>query len=258
MGEDMFDASKLLGALFEQKAAPSAGNRIDTAVRNLDSKGGGTAGSPSLQSVLASLTGGTGTAEGLVASLKDAAQRAFGSTAHEAKANNPAAVGGLGAVAGALLGGGRGALGGGLLALLGSLAVNALQGAKSEGAAAAQPPPAETEANLILRAVIQATKADGRIDGAEIQRIHARLAESGADSEERAFVEQEMRRPVDIPGLAAEVRSPEQAARVYAASLLAIEVDTPAERDYLARLAAALRLPQDAVARIHGTLGVPA
>jgi uncharacterized membrane protein YebE (DUF533 family) len=51
-----------------------------------------------------------------------------------------------------------------------------------------------------------------------------------------------MRRPPDIQGLAAEARTPEVAAEVYAASLLAIEVDTQAERDYLKRLADALGL----------------
>jgi uncharacterized membrane protein YebE (DUF533 family) len=54
------------------------------------------------------------------------------------------------------------------------------------------------------------------------------------------------------------VRSPEQAAQVYAAALMAIEVDTEAERAFLARLAAALKIPAGVAAHIHRSLGVAA
>ena len=110
----------------------------------------------------------------------------------------------------------------------------------------------------MLRAVVQAAQADGRVDPSEIGRIVSRLEEGGEDAEARAFVESEMLKAPDVEALAREVRSPEQAARVYAASLLAVEVDTEAERDHLRRLAAALRLPPEAVSRIHQSLGVVA
>ena len=76
-----------------------------------------------------------------------------------------------------------------------------------------------------------------QIDGEEMQRIMGRLAEAGEDDDARQMVLQEMSRPVDIAGLAAEARDPQEAAEIYAASLLAITVDSQAERDYLARLA---------------------
>lgn len=72
------------------------------------------------------------------------------------------------------------------------------------------------------------------------------------------FLEQEMGRPADIEGLAAEARDPVVAGQVYAASLLAIEVDTPAERDYLRRLADRLGLETNVVAQLHQSLGAPA
>ena len=56
------------------------------------------------------------------------------------------------------------------------------------------------------------------------------------DAAAREFVQAEMRRPFDVDGLP-EVPNPKTAVEVNAASLLAIEVDTPAERDYLRRLA---------------------
>jgi uncharacterized membrane protein YebE (DUF533 family) len=64
--------------------------------------------------------------------------------------------------------------------------------------------------------------------------------------------------PVDVEGLAAAARNPKEAAEIYAASLMAIEVDTQAERDYLARLAAALGLARPTVDHIHQSLGVAA
>ncbi len=66
-----------------------------------------------------------------------------------------------------------------------------------------------------------------------------------------------MQKPQDVAGLVAQVRGPEEAVEVYAASLLAIEVDTTAERDYLARLARSLGLDAGVVAEVHRTLGVP-
>jgi uncharacterized membrane protein YebE (DUF533 family) len=54
------------------------------------------------------------------------------------------------------------------------------------------------------------------------------------------------------------VNGPGQAAEVYAASLLAIEVDSPAERAYLGLLAARLGLADELVASLHGAAGVPA
>ncbi|MBX9700102.1 MAG: tellurite resistance TerB family protein, partial [Acetobacteraceae bacterium] len=109
---------------------------------------------------------------------------------------------------------------------------------------------------LMLRAMIQAAQADGQVDRDEIDRILDRLREHGEEAEAQAFVEAELMRAPDPEALAREVRSPEQGARLYAASLLAIEVDTPGERGHLARLATALRLPRAAVDRIHQGLGV--
>jgi uncharacterized membrane protein YebE (DUF533 family) len=89
-----------------------------------------------------------------------------------------------------------------------------------------------------------------------MERILGKLSEAGSDPEARDFVLSEMRRPLDLDGLVAGVKTPQQAAQVYAASLLAIDVDTPAEKDYLDRLARGLNLPPQATAHMHGTLGV--
>jgi uncharacterized membrane protein YebE (DUF533 family) len=266
----MFNARELLGQVMQAGMSDTAANRMRHA---LGPEGLGQADNP-----LAQLFGqsGSGSAQGGLAGM---AENLFGTASRSVRRGDPLAVGGLGALAGAVLGGGRGAmkgaLGGGVLALLGGLAMAALRnqtGAASGpdqlakeaplGLREPQGPAEEAElertAQLVLRAMINAAKADGQIDGGEMQRIVGRLEESGADDEARAFVLDEMQKPEDLDGLIRGVRSPEVAVEVYAASLLAIEVDTPAERDYLRRLAGRSSLDARTVRRVHEALGVPA
>jgi len=292
----MFDALKLLGSMAENRTAPSAANRFGAAVQQGSSGGmlqqimaqlgggGAQPGNPSNPpgglmgsggpSASSSAQGGLG---GMLGNFAEMAKRAAGSPRQELEHNNPAAVGGLGALAGALLGGGRGAMGGGLMAVLGSLAYSALQNhgagaasaspvgttpgaAGSSGMAGAIAPSGQADmqrkATLLIRAMIQAAKADGQVDQQETQRILGKLDEHGHDNEARDFVASEMRRPIDIAGLARDVTTPQEATEVYAASLMAIEVDTQTERDYMADLAAALKLPSPAVTQIHSALGL--
>jgi uncharacterized membrane protein YebE (DUF533 family) len=254
----MIDVRNILGSLLEAGMAPSTSRRIEHA-----------ANSPQVANVGSMLSG-----------LAAAAKQAMGDTKQQAQAGNPVAVGGLGALAGALLGGARGsasrgALGGAALALLGQIAFSALQGRMGASAAAGgmvteedvplgarEPQTTGEEAVLhsrgliLLQAMISAAKADGQIDGREMDRILKKLDEAGADAEARDFVLAEMRRPLDLDALVAQVEAPDLAAEVYAASLLAIEVDTQAERAYLDRLAAALKLDQATRGHLHAALGV--
>ncbi len=282
----MFDALKLLGALAEHQSAPSAANRFGSAVQTGSSGG-------LLQQVMAQLGGsgaqqgpgampggmagpgaafGSGQAQGglggMLGNFAEMAKRAAGSPRQELGNNNPAAVGGLGALAGALMDGGRGAMGGGLMAVLGSLAYSALQGQGGAGASPAGGPgmtgamvpsnqtDMQRKATLFIRAMIQAAKADGQVDQQETQRILGKLSDVGNESAAREFVASEMRRPIDIASLVRDVTTRQEASEVYAASLMAIEVDSQAERDYMADLARALNLPGPVVAQIHSALGV--
>ena len=150
---------------------------------------------------------------------------------------------------------GKGAIGGGALALLGTLAMQALQKNWGQqqtptdpnalareaplGLRAPQNAREEQEldqrALLMVRAMINAAKADGEIDRQEIERISAKLGDAASDQEARAFLVQEMQQPSDIDGITRQVSSPELAVQVYAASLLAIEVDTPGRAGLPAR-----------------------
>ena len=94
----------------------------------------------------------------------------------------------------------------------------------------------------ILRAMIAAAKADGHIDGEEQRRIFAKLDEFELDTEEKAFVIDELRKPLDIDAVVRAATTPELAVEIYAASCLAIDPDDPAEQAYLAMLASRLKL----------------
>lgn len=62
---------------------------------------------------------------------------------------------------------------------------------------------------------------------------------------------------MDLGGIVAASRnSPQLAAQVYAASLLAIEVDTPAERQYLQQLAEGLGLSPEVTSQLEKTVGL--
>ena len=95
----------------------------------------------------------------------------------------------------------------------------------------------------LVRAMIAASRADGQMDAQESQFIFQRIEALGLDEETRAFVIEEMSHPVNMDTIVNSATSPEIAAEIYAASLLAINVDNPAETGYLAMLAARLRLP---------------
>ena len=181
------------------------------------------------------------------------------------------ATGGVaGGLAGVLLGGktskkmAKGALKVGGTAALAGLAYKAYtqwQASKSQAPQAEAPPmkditprpegtpflPSITQQRdsmslAILRAMISAAKADGHIDAEEQRRIFGKLDELGLDTEEKAFVIDELRRPLDIDAVVAAATTPELAVEIYAASVLAIDPDDPAEQAYLAMLASRLKL----------------
>jgi uncharacterized membrane protein YebE (DUF533 family) len=103
----------------------------------------------------------------------------------------------------------------------------------------------------LLRAMISAAKADGHIDAAEQKAIFAKLDGLDLDTEAKAFVIDEMRKPLNIDSVVADATTPERAVEIYTASVLAIDPDDPAEQAYLAMLAARLKLAPDLKATIE-------
>ena len=113
---------------------------------------------------------------------------------------------------------------------------------------------AEENAKLMISAMIMAAKADGEIDAEERTKILDHLTD--ASDEEIAFVQEQLDAPVDALALA---RSAGENAKVqvYTAALMAISVDTDAEKTFLTTLAQGLGLDSAKVAEIHTAMGKP-
>ncbi|TAJ89367.1 tellurite resistance TerB family protein [Reyranella sp.] len=109
----------------------------------------------------------------------------------------------------------------------------------------------QTLARHLLRAMIAAAKADGHVDAQEQARIFAEMDKLPLAADDKAFVMDELRAKLDIDAVASAASTPEEAAEIYTASLLAIDVDNAAERGYLGMLAARLKLDDALVAHLQ-------
>lgn len=107
----------------------------------------------------------------------------------------------------------------------------------------------------LVRAMISAAKADGRIDAEEKTAIFDKLKTMPLSAEEKAWVFDELSSPLDLNAVVARATTPEIAVEIYAASLVAISADTPAEQAYLEALASRLKLAPALVAEIHREAG---
>jgi uncharacterized membrane protein YebE (DUF533 family) len=131
------------------------------------------------------------------------------------------------------------------LALISGLVYRAYKKSQGEGEAAGDLDPAkatDADAILFIRAMVAAMSADGHIDDNERARIVNALRQAGVGGEEAGWLEREIAKPATVEDLVALATSPEKAAQVYAAARLAMEPDTAQERDFLARLATAMKL----------------
>lgn len=177
------------------------------------------------------------------------------------KTRSGSSGGGLGDILGSVLGGAAGAGAADALsrkgsqqnndASFGELFNDSLQ--RGDEPEVAPTPEQNAVAGLMLRAMIQAAKSDGKIDDAEKQRLTSELGE--LDEEERQFIREQMAAPVDPQALAREVPSGLEA-QVYLMSLMAIDFDSKAEAEYLHSLAQGLGLNQQVVNQIHEQVGV--
>jgi hypothetical protein len=123
------------------------------------------------------------------------------------------------------------------------------------GRTARQPSDAEEAlARLLIRAMLQAAKSDGRIDRDERQRILKAMGTPG--KAEMDFLDTEIARPVDISALVRD--TPDGAeAQVYMMALMGIDLDAQDEADFLHQLARALDLTPQMVNAVHTRLGAP-
>lgn len=114
------------------------------------------------------------------------------------------------------------------------------------------------DAHLMVRVMVAAARADGAIDAEERQRMLGHLKDVQGTAEDREYLLAEMESPHGLDDIADQVPDPEQALELYSAALIAIDVDTPSERHFLADLARRLSLDPGRVAELHAVLGEPA
>ncbi|MDI2595125.1 tellurite resistance TerB family protein [Pseudomonas sp. N3-W] len=171
--------------------------------------------------------------------------------------------GGLGGLLGGLLGGGS-ALGGApqtrstggtnyaALASLGMMALQAYQTWQRNQAQAPQEAPRtanllagpeiEEHSRAVLCALIAAAKADGHIDDKEQQMISAEIGRYTDDPQLQQWINDEVARPLDATEVAKLATDPAIAAQMYLASVMVVDDQQDAERNYLDELAAALKI----------------
>lgn len=209
---------------------------------------------------LGRMTGGQGM-DDMLAKLKELiAQNQFGTGA---------AAGGLGAV---ILGTETGrsiaasAAKLGALALIGGLAYkaytnyqagkpliagNELVAAAPDGSGFEPDAVTNAAAILLIRSMIAAAAADGRVDPAEMANIVGHLKQAGFDAAAEEFIAGELNAPASAVDLAENCISAEQAVQVYTAARLAVTLDSPAEKAFLADLAAKLNIAPELAAHIE-------
>ena len=228
MKEYSMNAIRLLTGLLGNRSLSSGlGGKL---LGGLLGGGGGATGGGGLGSVLGSVLGGGG---------------------------GQAGGGGLGGMLGGMLGGGgaeeqQQAGGGGIGGLLGSV----LGGG---GSAPEIPQEHQAEANdqatVLIRAIVNAAKSDGRIDQSEQDNIVSKLGDDVSEDEVN-FLKSEFAAPLDVAGFARSVpKGLEQ--QVYFLSLTSIELDTQEEAKYLGQLAQAMNLAPDTCNQIHDQLKAP-
>ncbi|MDQ1093774.1 uncharacterized membrane protein YebE (DUF533 family) [Xanthomonas sacchari] len=208
--------------------------------------------------------------QGFLDQLLQSAQGAAGQAMGKTGGTAPAApaqpgAGGLGGLLNADFG--KGALSGGALGLLlgkhrttrklatyGGLAALGLMAYRAYGdyrrqqigPAAPEPqtldrlPPLEVEqhSQAVLRALVAAAKADGHLDERERSLIEGEFARlHGNDADVQQWLHAELEKPLDPAEVARASTTPEMAAEMYLASLLAADEQGFMERSYLDELA---------------------
>ncbi len=225
-GMDAVKKNGGLGAVMEGLAGGGAGG----ATRQAGGMGG-------LSDIMGQLAGGGGAAQ------TGGAGGGLGGLLGQLAGGGAAAgsLGGLGGLLGGIAGARGGAAGGGLESLLAS-------------DNPAQEPDEEDVAKLMMRAMVQASQADGAIDAGERENLMAMLQDS--DPANVQVVQQMLDAPVDPAALAADTPKGLET-QVYSMAVNAITPDNQAEAQYLHALGQGLGISPETSNQIHDSLGAP-
>lgn len=104
---------------------------------------------------------------------------------------------------------------------------------------------------LLVRAMISAANADGHIDEKERETISGKLSEMNLSDDTIGMLQSELAGPLSPEDLAGQVDSMAAASEVYMLSSLVVDEANSQERDFLSRLASALKLPSALVSKLE-------
>lgn len=289
---DAIDTIKILGSLLGSGglSGGTGGNVLGNLLGSALSSGGNqqTQGGGGLGDILGSLIGGSAksTSGGGMADLLggllggqqtqsgggmgDLLGSLLGGGQQQQQQQAPSTTGGMGDLLGSLLGsgsqnssglGGAGGLGG----LLGGALTKYAQSQNKDVAnpshdscdhlpIGVDQKEASDHASIIIKAMINAAKSDGHIDKAEQEKVIGKLGD--ISQAEADFVRAEFNAPLDVNEFMQSIpRGMEE--QVYAVSLMAIDLDTNKEANYLAQLTKGLRIDHSMANNIHEQLGAP-
>jgi len=243
-------AGALGGLLGGNKSSGAGGGGIADVLGGLmggnkSAPAGGSAGGGGIADVLGGLMGGNKSApaggSGGGGGIADVLGGLMG--------GDKSGAGGLGGLLSGLAGGGAAKEGGDIGDILGSFISDPQQAAKIQPTV-----DQEKQAEILLRAMLNAAKSDGQIDKAEQERIVEHLGDVSAS--EKQFLRDEMSAPLDTAAFIRSIpKGMEQ--QVYLMSLTSIDLDSKAEGQYLHQLAQGLGISQQACNQIHQQAGAP-
>jgi len=230
------DAMKLLGSLLKNQSLSSGlgqqllGGLLGGGQSQQQSSGGGLSG------ILGSVLGGGG-AQQSSGGVGDLLGSILGGGGQRASAQAPAGGNLIGSILGSVMGGG---------------------GAQQQAAPAIpqeQHAAANDQAVLMIRAMVNAAKADGRVDNTEQEKIIGKLG-AEVSQDEVNFLKQEFAAPLNVQQFADSVPNGLEP-QIYALSLTSIELDTQDEAQYLGQLAQHMELSPQICNQIHDQVGAP-
>lgn len=103
----------------------------------------------------------------------------------------------------------------------------------------------KASAEILMKAMIAAAKADGHVDAAELDSIHQQLAGTDLQGDVNDMILRELAQPLDAQSIAALANNDLAVAmEIYLVSAAIIDVANEAEQAYLADLRSALQLPE--------------
>ena len=112
---------------------------------------------------------------------------------------------------------------------------------------------AADHATLMIRAMVNAAKSDGNLDKSEQDKIISKLGK--VSQAEVQFLKTEFAAPLDAAAFARSIPTGMRQ-QIYAVSLVAIDLDTNKEAQYLHQLAQGLDIQPKVANQIHDQLGV--